>query len=296
MPATHHPTQPSSSQPTTARSPAPQEARRALPNAAELQAATDEATWAKETVQRRLKESLAFQQKALGQYEQIMDSVDDATKIANSAQAVAAAVEYSKLERIGRGLAGGVMGCIAAATSPIAGSTLVGVDFGALIGSEAVPAASAAKRFFVSHIARRGVPPALVKHANSTGFVEAGARVASTGAGVFLAYRGRQLALLCSGALIGAKLMVDSLSGVTTQLVARFKLERALQGAGGQLETWLDKLDNLDGKVGGRPLVPPACRPLMPRLHAPSSWLVHARARVRPYPAAEQRWSACPLT
>lgn len=141
------------------------------------------------------------------------------------------------------------MGCVAAATSPIAGSTLVGVDLGALVATEVVPAASAVKRFVVARIARGGVPPALVKHANSTGFVEAGARAASTGAGVFLAYKGRQFALLCSGALIGSKMLVDAVSGLAAQAVARYKLERALQGAGGQLGTWLDKLDQLDGKV-----------------------------------------------
>lgn len=228
---------------------ATEQARRALPNAAELKEAVSAAEWAKATVETRLAEGMRLKGVALREYSEVLDTVEEAVKVSNSAQAVAAAVEPEKLERIGRGVVAGVASCVASATSPLAGSALIGVDMGSLIASKAVPAARASKRLLIGRLTNRGVPSPLIKQANRSKWMEAGASAASTAAGVFIAYKARNMALLASGALIGSKMLVGALAD---QAAAVMSSRPELAGSLSQLARKVATgVDNLDGKEDG---------------------------------------------
>jgi len=230
-----------------------EQARRALPNRCELQAAEDAAKWAKKTAEAKLKEGLRLQRDALGQFESAMATADDALKVTNSVEAVADALDTHKVQKIATGVAAGFTSCVASATSPLAGSALIGVDVGGLIAAKALPVARGAKKLAVARFGSR-VPASVIRHTNATrlsSWAEGGVRTASVVAGVWVAHRTRQLALLCTGALLGAKMVVAAAERPVGRLLSKNGLDEKLAEGTAQLAGHLDRLDGVeDGAIG----------------------------------------------
>ena len=230
-----------------------EQARRALPNRRELQAAEDAAKWAKKTAEAKLKEGLRLQRDALGQFESAMATADDALKVTNSVEAVADALDTDKVQKIATGVAAGFTSCVASATSPLAGSVLIGVDVGGLIAAKALPVARGAKKLAVARFGSR-VPASVIRHTNATrlsSWAEGGVRTASVVAGVWVAHRTRQLALLCTGALLGAKMVVAAAERPVGRLLSKNGLDEKLAEGAARLAGHLDRLDGVeDGAIG----------------------------------------------
>lgn len=230
-----------------------EQARRALPNRCELQAAEDAAKWAKKTAEAKLKEGLRLQRDALGQFESAMATADDALKVTNSVEAVADALDTDKVQKIATGVAAGFTSCVASATSPLAGSVLIGVDVGGLIAAKALPVARGAKKLAVARFGSR-VPASVIRHTNATrlsSWAEGGVRTASVVAGVWVAHRTRQLALLCTGALLGAKMVVAAAERPVGRLLSKNGLDEKLAEGAARLAGHLDRLDGVeDGAIG----------------------------------------------
>lgn len=229
------------------------QARRALPNRRELQAAEDAAMWAKKTADSKLKEGLRLQREALVQFEAAMATADDALKVSNSVEAVADALDADKVKKIGTGVAAGFTSCVASATSPLAGSALVGVDVGSLISAKALPVARGAKKLAVARFGSR-VPASVIRQTNATrlsSWAEGGVRTASVAAGVWVAHRTRQLALLCTGALLGAKMVVAAAERPVERLLSKTDVDEKIAEGAAQLVGQLDRLDGVeDGAIG----------------------------------------------
>ena len=230
-----------------------EQARRALPNRRELQAAEDAAKWAKKTAEAKLKEGLRLQRDALGQFESAMATADDALKVTNSVEAVADALDTDKVQKIATGVAAGFTSCVASATSPLAGSVLIGVDVGGLIAAKALPVVRGAKKLAVARFGSR-VPASVIRHTNATrlsSWAEGGVRTASVVAGVWVAHRTRQLALLCTGALLGAKMVVAAAERPVGRLLSKNGLDEKLAEGAARLAGHLDRLDGVeDGAIG----------------------------------------------
>lgn len=230
-----------------------EQARRALPNRRELQAAEDAAKWAKKTAEAKLKEGLRLQRDALGQFESAMATADDALKVTNSVEAVADALDTDKVQKIATGVAAGFTSCVASASSPLAGSALIGVDVGGLIAAKALPVARGAKKLAVARFGSR-VPASVIRHTNATrlsSWAEGGVRTASVVAGVWVAHRTRQLALLCTGALLGAKMVVAAAERPVGRLLSKNGLDEKLAEGAARLAGHLDRLDGVeDGAIG----------------------------------------------
>jgi len=139
---------------------------------------------------------------------------------------------------------------------------------GSLIAATTVPAAKAAQRAVVARLSSK-VPASLFKQAeakatqtlskaNATGFswAESSAKTASMAAGLYVAHRTRQLTLLCSGALLGSKMVVGAVGTQVKALLDKTDVDEAIVGATSEwtsrLKRSIDRLDGVeDGAIAG---------------------------------------------
>lgn len=229
-------------------------------NVDELKAGLEEAKKAKASVEKALSEAAKKQEAAVAKYAALRSRYNELAKVQNSVQAVSDALDPAKLERVLGGMAAGALSCVASATSPLASSALLGGAIGKLVSERALPIVEAARERIAD--GPRLPPDVAAKVPGSvTRWVDTATKSVCGGASMWFAYRARALALTCSGALLGARLLTGSVSSALEARTGRRLSDLALDASG--LYRRLDALDGtVDGKVGGEDGISVSALPL----------------------------------
>jgi len=214
-----------------------------LPARKELQTAVNEAAWARSRVAARLSEAEELKRKSFARYSSISATYAEATAVRSSFTAILDAVDPTKVREVLRGVGTGTVSCIAAATSPLAGTALIGADVGRMVSETVKPLLSTAKAAVAAQLTAVPLPDAAA--GPLTKWADASFGAVCTGTGIWVAYKTRTLVLLCSGALIGAKMVTQS---VSAQLEGKFGTSLDQLSLAGTMGLGLDMLD---GKADG---------------------------------------------
>ena len=186
------------------------------PNAADIQAELQtlkkdkedaEKTFAK--VNAQLASALALRDRAQQQYEDARKMYGEAMSSVGSIRSIAEAVNPENVQEILQGMAGGVLSCVAAAKVPVAGTAVVGADFGTLVTEKMRPVL----RTVVDRTRDALVPAAAADMpASVSKWIDSSLASACTAAGFFVTLKARELVLTASASAIGAKMLTKSIS------------------------------------------------------------------------------------
>mmetsp|Transcript_49450 Transcript_49450/g.92544 ORF Transcript_49450/g.92544 Transcript_49450/m.92544 type:complete len:576 (+) Transcript_49450:73-1800(+) len=220
-------------------------ALQALPNADELREARKQAQLTKEELEKRLAKAVVLQQEAQQMYSKAIALVDDTKDVTNSAEAVAKAIDLKKLNKVVQGAAAGIASCVASVASPTVRTTLVGVDVGHLFASKAVPLTEAVYDLVIDKLAEKKASALVWKQQmmGASDWLEEAAKIGSTWAGILFVQRYQNLALLCSGALLGSRLVVSAVADEIEALLERTTIDEAIGSSLGRTLLALDRLD-----------------------------------------------------
>jgi len=187
-----------------------------LPNAADIQAElktvkkdTEDAEKTFAKVNAQLASIRALRDRAHKQYDEARKIYGEAMSSVSSVRSIAQAVDPENVIEIFQGMAGGVLSCVAAAKVPVAGTAVVGADFGTLVAEKVRPALRAVvdrTRDALLPAAAADMPPSVSK------WIDCSLATACTAAGFFVTLKARELVLTASASVIGAKLLTNSIA------------------------------------------------------------------------------------